>query len=191
MIETIVLAILVSKLKKNKISPIFKSWTIYPLMLMCLLYLILEIMIFKGIYFEIQFTTIFKTLLFLSVFILVIKYKLYASSAIGSLFLLAGSFLNFLAMSANNGKMPVFITLSKLTGYANNSCFSKINDIHIMGNSAAHLKILTDIFDVGYCVMSIGDILIRAFIFIIVYKAIEKANLDKVTSLDTNINLTF
>lgn len=176
MIETILIALLVSKIKKYKLKPIFKSWTIYPMLTLCILYILLELMIFKGIYYPIKYTNIFKSLMLFSVFILVLKYKLYVSSAIGSVFVLIGSLFNYIAIKSNNGKMPVFISLSKLTGYAKSDAFNKVNDIHIIGTSATKFKILTDIFDVGYCIMSIGDILIRVFVFIIIYKAIQCAN---------------
>lgn len=176
MIETLLIALLAAKIKKYKLKPLFKSWTIYPLLATGLIYIILELLIFNGIYSTINYTNILKLLLFLSVFILVIKYNLYISSAIGSIFILLGSLSNHIAIVSNNGKMPVFISLSKLTGYAKPDVFNKVNDIHTIGTSATKLKILTDIFDVGYSIMSIGDILIRVFIFIIIYKAVESSN---------------
>lgn len=176
MIETLLIALLVAKLKKYKLKPIFKSWTIYPILAVTLLYIIFEIMIYNGIYYEIKYTNFIKVLLFLSLLILIVKYNLYISSAIGSIFVILGSLLNFIAIKSNNGKMPVFISLSKYTGYAKPEVFSKVNDIHIAGTSVVKFKFLTDIFDVGYTIMSIGDIFIRFFVFIIIFKVVESAN---------------
>ncbi|MGN0028014.1 MAG: DUF5317 family protein, partial [Clostridium sp.] len=75
------------------------------------------------------------------------------------------------------GYMPVFPSLSYLTGYAKVDSFSKVKDIHILGNSSTKLKFLTDIFDIGYSVLSLGDIFIRCFVFIIIYNTIKKINL--------------
>ena len=179
MIETIFIALLVAKIKKYKMKPLFMSWSVNPLLIMCFLYVILEFLLFKGIYSPIKYTNIIKLLTFLSIFILIINYNLYISSAIGSIFLIIGSLLNYIAITSNGGKMPVFISLSKLTGYAKLDSFSKVNDIHILGTSMVKYKFLTDIFDTGYCVMSIGDIFIRIFLLIIIYKSVQYANVNK------------
>ncbi|GAA0727765.1 hypothetical protein GCM10008905_25750 [Clostridium malenominatum] len=72
--------------------------------------------------------------------------------------------------------MPVFPTLSYLTGYATPDAFSKVDDIHVLGNSSTKLKFLTDIIDVGYSILSIGDIFIRVFVFIIIFNTIKHMN---------------
>lgn len=179
MLETIFIALIIAKIKKYKLKPFLKNWTVYPLFVLSVVYIIMELQVFKGIYSSIKYTNIFKVLFFLSLFIIIVEYKLYISSAIGSVFILLGSLFNYIAIKANNGKMPVFVTLSKYTGYIKPESFSKINDIHVLGNSASKYKFLTDIFDVGYNIMSIGDILIRGFVFLVIYKAIENANYRK------------
>jgi hypothetical protein len=81
--------------------------------------------------------------------------------------------LNKFVIRANNGKMPVFPTLSYFTGYAKPDSFIKVNDIHVLGDSSTKFKFLTDIIDVGYSIMSIGDIFIRFFVFIIIFNTIK------------------
>ena len=176
MVETILLTFFLAKLKGYKIRPIFKSWTIYPVLTFVLIYIILEIMLFNGNYRFIKYSSTFHYLYFLSFLILVIKYKLNISAIVGSIFIFMGTALNNIVIKANNDKMPVFPSLSYWTGYAKPDSFMKINDIHILGSSATKLKFLTDIFDVGYSTMSIGDIFIRIFAFIIVFNAIKAVN---------------
>ena len=176
MVETILLTFFLAKLKGYKIRPIFKSWTIYPVLTFVLIYIILEIMLFNGNYRFIKYSSTFHYLYFLSFLILVIKYKLNISAIVGSIFIFMGTALNNIVIKANNDKMPVFPSLSYWTGYAKPDSFMKINDIHILGSSATKLKFLTDIFDVGYSIMSIGDIFIRIFAFIIVFNAIKAVN---------------
>jgi len=77
-------------------------------------------------------------------------------------------------MSQNGGKMPVYATLSKLTGYFDESTLGTVDQVHILGNEATKYKILTDYIDVGYSILSIGDILIHAFIVMVVYSAIKE-----------------
>ncbi|WP_415337470.1 DUF5317 family protein, partial [Clostridium perfringens] len=95
---------------------------------------------------------------------------------IGSLFILAGTFLNHIVMAANGGEMPVFPSLSYLTGYLKPNTISKVNDIHMIGTSTVKYKYLSDIIDIGYSVLSIGDILIRVFVVIIIYVTVKKTN---------------
>lgn len=72
--------------------------------------------------------------------------------------------------------MPVYPTLSKITGYYKAGAFEKVNDIHILLGGSSKLWYLSDIFDLGYSVLSIGDILIRIFVVIIIYSSIKKLN---------------
>ena len=87
--------------------------------------------------------------------------------------LTVGSFLNRFVMSQNGGKMPVYATLSKYTGYFDESVLGTIDQVHILGTEETNYKILTDFIDVGYSILSIGDVLIHAFIFLVVYETIK------------------
>lgn len=89
--------------------------------------------------------------------------------------------MNRFVMSQNGGKMPVYATLSKHTGYFDEMVLGTADQIHILGNEATKYKILTDYIDVGYSILSIGDVLIHAFIFMVVYDTI-KENSNKFSS---------
>lgn len=179
MIEPMILALVLAKIKRYKIRPLFNTWVIYPLLALLIIYIGLELMLFYDNYTFIKYSGIFHYIYLLTFLILIIKYKLNVSAIIGSIFILVGSALNNFVIAANNGNMPVFPTLSYLTGYAKPDSFIKVNDIHILGSSVTKFKFLTDIIDVGYCVMSIGDICIRVFAFIIIYNTIKAANKTK------------
>ena len=180
MIEPMILAVILAKIKGYKIKPLFKTWAIYPLVAFLIMYLGLEIMLFQGNYTFVKYSGIFHYIYLLTFLILIIKYKLNISAIIGSIFILIGSALNNFVIAANNGKMPVFPTLSYLTGYAKPNSFIKVNDIHIIGNVTTKYKFLADVIDVGYCVMSIGDICIRVFAFIVIYNTIKVINEPKI-----------
>ena len=47
---------------------------------------------------------------------------------------------------------------------------------------------LTDIFDVGYSVLSIGDIFIRVFVFIIIYNTVKHLNVTNEKNLLIKFN---
>jgi len=179
MIETILFTFLVSKLKGYKLKPLFKTWDIYVILFFELVYWILQGAVFLGNYSFIRYAGVFKSVYLYSFFILIFRYKLYYSAILGSISILIGSILNNIAISANNGRMPVFPTLSYLTGYASIDSFSKVNDIHMLGNSSTKMKFLTDFIDTGYSILSIGDIFIRLFAFLIIYNAIKHLNNNK------------
>lgn len=179
MIETILFTFLVSKLKGYRLKPLFKKWDIYVILFFELVYWLLQGAVFLGNYTFIKYAGIFKSVYLYSFLILIYRYKLYYSAILGSISIVIGSLLNNIAISANNGRMPVFPTLSYLTGYATIDSFTKVNDIHILGNSATKMKFLTDFIDTGYSILSIGDVFIRLFAFIIIYNAIKQLNNNK------------
>lgn len=174
MIETILLAFLLAKIKKYKINLLFKSWEIYPIIVFEIVYIIGQVLIFTGNYEIIQFMQRLKPFYLCTYLLLVYKYDLYINSIIGTIFVVLGGLLNDIAIKANGGYMPVYPTLSYLTGYVKPEAFNLVNDIHILGNSQTKLKILTDFIDLGYSILSVGDVLIRVFVFVIVYYSIKK-----------------
>lgn len=184
MIETVLLALFVAKMKGYKLKPLFKDWAVYPSLMFTLFYLFLNITIFLGFYGFIKHTGLLETLYVLTFLTLIFKYELYKSALVGSICIFIGSSLNKLAMLVNGGKMPVFPTLSYITGYVKPDSFSKVNDIHILGSSETKLKVLTDYFDLGYSILSIGDIFIRLFTFIIIYNSIKYINQLEFTKID-------
>lgn len=177
MLETIIISLIFCKIKKLKIKPIFKNWAIYPVIFMEIVYLIVQANIFSENYSLIKYVGLFKSIYLCSYIPLIFTYKQYISAIIGSVFVVIGGILNDIAISANNGYMPVFPSLSYLTGYAKLDSFAKVNDIHILGDSSTKLKLLTDIFDIGYSVLSLGDIFIRGFVFIIIFSIVKEINL--------------
>jgi len=172
--ETILIAFLFAKIKKYKIKPLFKSWTIYPLIIFEIIYLIGQVAIFSGNYKLIGFITSLKPIYLSTYLLLVFKYDIYINSIIGAIFVFLGGVLNDIVIKANEGFMPVYPTLSYLTGYIKPEAFYLVKDIHILGNSQTKLKILTDFIDLGYSILSLGDVFIRIFVFIIIYNSIKK-----------------
>lgn len=176
MVEAVVLALILAKIKGYNLKPFFKSWTIYPILISEVMYIILQINIFMGNYEVVKWSPWFKNIYMYLFLIPIFWYREYISALIGSVFLFAGTFLNHFVMAANGGEMPVFPSLTYLTGYVKPDTLSKINDIHTLGNSTVNYKFLSDIIDIGYSVLSIGDILIRVFVVIIIYVTVKKTN---------------
>lgn len=176
MLETIFIAMLVAKIKGYKLKPLFMSWEVYPVLAFSIIYIFLNMSVFFGNYNFIKFAGILEPIYICTFLILIIKYKQYASAIIGSSCIIIGTILNKIVISANGGKMPVFPTLSYVTGYVKPYAFMKVKDIHILGSEASKLKFLTDTIDLGYSILSIGDIFIRLFTFIIIFNTIKSIN---------------
>ena len=172
--ETVLLAFLFAKIKGYKIRLLFKSWTIYPIIIFEIIYLIEQAIIFSGNYEFVGFLRSLKPIYLSMYLFLILKYEIYISSIIGAGFVLLGGLLNDIAMKANEGFMPAYPSLSYLTGYVRPETFDLAKDIHILGNPQTKLKILTDFIDSGYSILSIGDVFIRVFVFIVIYNSIKK-----------------
>lgn len=182
--ETILFTLIYSKYKKYNIKCLFKRKEIYYVLAIEVLYMYFQITLFLGNYNVIRYANILKTIYLCTYLGLIFKHELYKEAIIGSGFMFLGGICNNLAMAANGGKMPVFPSLSYLTSYAKPEAFvvahQVANDFHILGNEYTRLKILTDIIDIGYSILSIGDLFIRVFVVLIIYGAIKKMNqLDK------------
>lgn len=169
----IIAAMVYAKIKKYKLKPVFKDYSLYPLAVAEILYIILQVNVFLGNYSYIRYASSFKTLYLYTLIVPIVVHKFYKEGFIGSLLVMTGTMMNRFVMSQNGGKMPVFPTLSKYTGYFSEAPIGAVDLVHVMGNEATRYKILTDYIDVGYSVLSIGDILIHAFIFIVVYSVIK------------------
>lgn len=174
--ETILFALLCAKLKGYKIKPLFKTWVIYPVIIFEVFFLVEQAIIFSGNYKYIEFTKSLNPLYLCTYLLLVFKYNTYKSSILGAICMVFGGLLNDIAIKANNGFMPVYPTLSYITGYASPNTFNLVNDIHMLGNLECKMKILTDYIDIGYSILSIGDVFIRIFVFVIIFASIKEIN---------------
>ena len=182
--ETILFALIYSKYRRYNIKPLFQRKEIYYVLAIEVIYICLQITLFAGNYNAIKYAGTLKSIYLCTYLGLILKHQLYKEAIIGSGFILLGGMCNNLAMAANGGKMPVFPSLSYLTSYAKPEAFAiahqVANDFHILGDENTKLKILTDVVDIGYSILSVGDLLIRVFVVLIIYGAIKKTNqLDK------------
>lgn len=179
MIETIVLSIVVIKIKGYNIKRILRCYSLYPIIIFEIIHLILQFQIVNGNYSNVALVRSYKTAYMYLFLIPIFKYRLYIQGFIGSLFIFIGTLFNNLAIYYNNGRMPVFPSLSYYTKYVSFDSLTAFNSIYFLGDSNVKLKIFCDWIDVGYSVLSIGDILIRIFVFIIIFSTIKKINIPK------------
>lgn len=182
MLDAVLLAFIIAKIKRYRVTGIFKAWPMWPVFFFLITNLIYQLLIFSGNFQLLNFVPVNRTLSLLSFLVPVIVYKRYRSAIIGAVCIFLGSAMNRFAMELNGGKMPVFPTISRMTGYLSHDALinaSQYDNIHIIGSSETKLKFLTDIFDTGFGVLSLGDLLVKAYAAIITYSVIKHVNTAK------------
>lgn len=168
MIFQVLLAVLVARLKGYPVGKTLAHYAFYPFYAVELLYILFQVNIFLSNFSFIAFAPYLKSASLYALLLPIFLFKLYKPALAGSGCIVAGTLLNNWVISANGGRMPVYPTLSYLTGYFSKAALE--NDTrHVLGSSATKLKILTDYIDVGFSVLSIGDVLIHVFVFIIFF----------------------
>ncbi|MDF2543029.1 MAG: hypothetical protein K0S47_2747 [Herbinix sp.] len=172
----ILLAVLCAKLKGYKLIPVTRAYSLYPYAVVEVMYLFLQFNIFIRNYSFLKFTTVINMIYLYTLIIPIIVYKLYKPGIYGSILIVVGTLLNKFVISQNDGKMPVFASLSKLTGYYDETAILTVDKIHSIGNEATRFKFLTDFIDIGCSILSIGDLLIHSFVFIVIYNVIKEIN---------------
>lgn len=177
MILFILIAFFIAKIKKYSLSCVFRTFSLYPLFALELLYWFFQINTFLGNYDYVKYAVLLRQSYMLVLLVPVLLYRLFTPALVSSGVVLLGTALNRIAMNANDGRMPVFPTLSRLTGYYQEGSLQISGDsLHVLGDAQTKLKILTDYIDVGWSVLSIGDLLNHSFVAIIVFYTIKAMN---------------
>ena len=177
MFETFIASFLLGKIKHYKIHFLFFSWTFYPVLLTQCVLIFFQITVFFNNYFFIKYASALKTAIILSFLFPIIVYKLYKPALVGSGSIIVGTLLNKFVIGQNGGKMPVFPSFSYITGYVKSNTFLSVNDLHTLGSASSHFKFLSDYIDLGYCILSPGDILIHFFSFLMLFFTLKAVNL--------------
>lgn len=177
MIITICAVILLARIKHYKLRYVFRSWSFYPILLAQCILIFFQISIFFGTYYFVRFSDIIERVVLGSFLFSIWVYHLYRPAVIGAVSIAFGSFLNNFVIAQNGGKMPVFPSLSYLTGYVTPEAFGPMDSVHILGSEATKFKILADYIDIGYSILSPGDIFVHLFAFLMLYYIVKAANI--------------
>ena len=180
--------------KQYNINLIFKNWSFYPPIILLVLYLILEVMMLNNIIWFLEYSTIIKQLTLLSFLGLVIEYELYDSyfekykgnglkAFLTSPFVFAmvslciGLILNYIAVFSNNGHMPIFLSFSYATGYADIQALTK-DTFYILGDHTSKMIFFCDTLDIlGLSNLSIGDLFVILCMTTILYFSVKQTNM--------------
>jgi hypothetical protein len=177
MILFMLVACAIAKINRYRIKPIWKDASLYPFFAVECVYWVFQVCAFAGNYMFLPYAGFLQSAFIISMLFPILRHRLYAKAIVGTGMVFAGSLLNKLVMNYNGGRMPVWPTLSKFTGYFNPQALTNGFDaLHtLMGGNSA-LNFLGDYIDVGYSIMSPGDLLIHGFTTVIIYGVIKNLN---------------
>lgn len=177
MILFILLACAVARRNGYRIAPVLKDASLYPFFAVECVYWVFQGFAFSGNYAFLPYSRALQSAYIASMLFPVLRHRLYAPALVGAGMVIAGTVLNRLVMRANGGRMPVWPTLSGVTGYFNPEALSQgLDAVHVRMGADTALNFLGDYIDVGFSVMSPGDLLIHGFTAVILYGAIRSLN---------------
>lgn len=176
MIVEFLLVGILAKIKRYQLKYLFYSWTFYVILLIQCILIYFQFAVFFDVFYFIKFASLIEPAIILSFIFAIIEFKLYKPAIVGSVCVVVGSLLNKIVISQNGGKMPVFPSLSYITGYVNPDTVGALDELHVLGDSQTKLKFLTDYIDFGYSILSLGDIFIHLFVCIMFYYLIKAVN---------------
>ena len=177
MVVEIIVVCILAKCRRYKLKYLFRTWTFYPILLMQLVLVAFQASIFLRRFIFVAFVPYTEMAVILSFLFAAFAFQLYKPALWGTACILAGTGLNRLAIGQNAGKMPVFPSLSYLTGYVTPEIVRTGDALHVLGSTETRLKFLTDYIDYGYCILSPGDVLIHIFVGIMLNSLIRAVNL--------------
>jgi len=174
--ETLLIAAIISKIKHYRIRYLFSEWSFYPELIVQVILIFFQVSIFCDTYYFVRYSLIIQRAVLVAYLFPLFALKLYKPAMIGSVSVVVGTILNNFVISQNGGKMPVYPTLSYLTGYVKFYSFDVADSLHVLGNEMTRFKFLTDYIDLGYAILSIGDLFIHFFSIIMLYNMVKAAN---------------
>ncbi|MDO5520459.1 MAG: DUF5317 family protein [bacterium] len=177
MLISILVAFIIAKYNKLKVQPIFNCFWLFPFAICEVIFILFQIATVYGYYGFLPYARFLKSAFLYTLLLPIIRYGLYKPSVVGSVLILIGTYMNRIVIIANGGKMPIFPTVSKWTGYFSATPLGVTDTIHCMGNSQTKLKFLADYIDIGYSILSPGDVLVHSFTMIIIYYTLKQLNL--------------
>lgn len=178
MIEAVIIAFVLSKVKgyKVKYALYLKNWPLYIIIVSCLLYIFLVINSLYGRYYLIEYTSLYQSITIYAYIALIIVTVQKWYGLIATVFLFAGKLMNAVAVNANGGLMPVLPKFIANNTINTINTITSIDKMHALASSTVKFAFLGDWIDIGYNVLSPGDVLMRIFAVMAIYYAVKNTN---------------
>lgn len=174
MLIFILVPLIIAAIKGYRIFDLFKVVDMYPFFAVCLCHGFFIAAAWLDIHTFVKYSELMQYLFIITLLFPIIRRQLSTQAFVGSGITVLGTLMNRIVISANDGHMPVKISLSKLIGYADESDFTgAIDSMHVLMSDSTKLNFLADYIDLGVCIMSPGDALIHSFASIIIYYTVK------------------
>ena len=170
----ILVPLLIAYFKGYKIRRVFEVWDLYPLFATILCHGVFIVFAMMGNHYFVQYSAWLQRAVILSLLFPIIRRQITWPAIFGVAITLIGTLMNHIVISANGGHMPAYPTLSKLTGFYREGQLEggNIDSLHVLFGENCKYPFLADYIDLGFCILSPGDVLIHSFASIIVYYTI-------------------
>jgi hypothetical protein len=175
MIEPMINAVLIALLQGKNPLPLLSNIMMIPIYITTIVYvtmIFLKIFNVKIVNKLEKFMPIILFLPIISIIYLGVKYHPYILSVIGVVLFVVGVVLIKYVVSHNQGKMPMFPSLSYSTKMIN-KCLANNDNRHKLGDENTKFIPLCDIFDFGYNIFSLGDFCLFSIFGLIIYGCIK------------------
>lgn len=180
MILFILLGMIIGAIKRYRVTVLFREISLLPMMIEEIVFWYFQVCAWRGDYRFVPYGVYLQMCSILVLIWPIIKFKLYPQALIGSVSVAIGSVMNKVVMKANGGAMPVHPIFSRTTLYYRDGALEAANDTrHLPMSLETKLNFLADYIDVGFSIMSIGDLFIHGFTTLVIYNVIAKLNLQE------------
>lgn len=178
MIETVIIVLILFTIWCSK-----KDWSFWLVLSTVIFYMYMQFRIFNNHYELLRYSDIIKYGTIGCYFIMAYKNKIYQSIGVAGIIMTIGLILNWIVIQENGGYMPIYPTWTLESGYTDLNVVGVNGDYHILGTGNPNIKLwwLADIWDIGYCIMSNGDVLIRIGMGILLFFSIKSNYYKKIT----------
>lgn len=177
MVLFILLAFGIAKLKGNRVTVLLREPSLIPMWILEIVFWLLQACIWMEDYRFIGYAGYLQMASILCLIWPILRFRLYPQAIAGAIMVSIGSISNRVVMAMNGGKMPVIPSFSGFTYYYREGALEVSQDVrHIMMSDSTKLNFLADYIDVGFSVISPGDVLIHLFTTIVVYNVIVSLN---------------
>ena len=174
MLIFVLIPLVIALIKGYRIRPVFRVPDLYPFFFTCVVHGFFVVNAWLGNHEFVKYAGPLQYIMILTLILPVVRRHIFGPTMVGVGFTLIGTLMNRIVINANNGKMPVYPTISKWIGYYKDGQLDgSIDDLHVLLDGSSKLPFLADYIDLGVCVLSPGDLLIHSFASIIVYYTVK------------------
>lgn len=180
MLVFILISLVIACIKGYRVRTVFCVLDLYPFFLTCACHGFFVINAWLGNHDFVKFAPILQYFMILTLLLPILRRRIIWPTMIGVGLTMVGTIMNRIVIYANNGKMPVYPTVSKWIGYYKEGQLDgSIDALHVLMDGSSKLPFLADYVDFGVCILSPGDLLIHAFASIIIYYTVKAVSADE------------